>query len=83
MYDVSHSTPVLPLSIFVSVPGADERHAELRLAESIIHEAMHLQLTFIESLSHSLSRPERQRFRRGSRAIGRYKACCTDCMYSR
>jgi hypothetical protein len=48
-YDVSHSTPALPLSIFVSVPGPDERHAELRLAESIIHEAMHLQLTFIES----------------------------------
>jgi HEXXH motif-containing protein len=49
-YDVSHSTPALPLSIFVSVPGADEPHAVLRLAESVIHEAMHLQLTFIESM---------------------------------
>jgi HEXXH motif-containing protein len=48
-YDVSHSTPELPMSIFFSVPSMEERHAELRLAESIIHEAMHLQLTFIES----------------------------------
>jgi HEXXH motif-containing protein len=31
------------------MPGTEERRAELRLAESIIHEAMHLQLTFIES----------------------------------
>jgi HEXXH motif-containing protein len=49
-YDVSHSTPALPLSIFFSVPDADEPHARARLAESIIHEAMHLQLTFIESV---------------------------------
>jgi HEXXH motif-containing protein len=48
-YDVSHSTPELPLSIFFSIPRPEERRAELRLAESIIHEAMHLQLTFIES----------------------------------
>jgi hypothetical protein len=55
-YDVSHSTPALPFTIFVSVPRPDERDAELRLAESIIHEAMHLQLTFIES-SLPLVRP--------------------------
>jgi HEXXH motif-containing protein len=48
-YDMSHSTPELPLSIFVSIPAANERHAVLRLAESLIHEAMHLQLTLIES----------------------------------
>jgi hypothetical protein len=48
-YDVSHSTPELPLSIFFSLPGTEERRAEFRLAESIIHESMHLQLTFIES----------------------------------
>lgn len=48
-YDVSHSTPELPLSIFFSMPGTEERRAEFRLAESIIHEAMHLQLTLIES----------------------------------
>ena len=47
-YDTSYSDPKLPCSIFVSVP-TDERHAELRLAESIIHEAMHLQLTMLEN----------------------------------
>jgi hypothetical protein len=48
-YDISHTTPELPLSIFVSIPAANERHAVLRLAESLIHEAMHLQLTLIET----------------------------------
>ena len=48
-YDISHSAPDLPLSIFVSIPAANERHAVLRLAESLIHEAMHRQLTLIES----------------------------------
>ena len=49
-YDVSHSAPDLPLSIFVSIPNAGEPDAVLRLAESLIHEAMHLQLTFIEAV---------------------------------
>lgn len=49
-FDMSHSTPDLPRSIFVSVPGPDERDAVFRLAESIIHEAMHLQLTLVESV---------------------------------
>lgn len=47
-YDTSHSDPNLPCSIFVSVPK-NEQHAELRLAESIVHEAMHLQLTMLEN----------------------------------
>ncbi len=47
-HDVSHSTPALPFSVFVSVPGADEKDALLRLAESLIHEAMHLQLTLVD-----------------------------------
>lgn len=46
-YDCSHSEPTIPFSILVSVP-LGERHAALRLAESILHEAMHLQLTLIE-----------------------------------
>lgn len=49
-YDVSHSEPTIPFSIFVSVPSAGERHAVLRLAESIVHEAMHLQLTLMEKV---------------------------------
>lgn len=47
-HDVSHSTPDLPFSIFVSVPGADEKDATFRLAESLVHEAMHLQLTLVD-----------------------------------
>ncbi|MCY4428508.1 MAG: HEXXH motif-containing putative peptide modification protein [Halieaceae bacterium] len=46
-YDTSHSEPNLPCSIFVSVPTG-QQYAEFRLAESILHEAMHLQLTMLE-----------------------------------
>lgn len=49
-HDVSHSTPELPFSIFISMPEKDERDALLRVAESIIHESMHLQLTFVDSI---------------------------------
>lgn len=49
-YDVSHSIPELPFSVFVSIPGKDERDASLRVAESLIHEAMHLQLTLVDSI---------------------------------
>ena len=47
-YDISYSDPELPCSIYVSLPTG-ERHAEFRLAESILHEAMHLQLTMLEN----------------------------------
>lgn len=47
-HDVSHSTPAIPFSAFVSVPRVDERDAALRLAESLVHEAMHLQLTLVD-----------------------------------
>ena len=46
-YDCSHSEPGVPLSVLVSFP-LGERDAEIRLAESLLHEAMHLQLTLIE-----------------------------------
>ncbi len=46
-YDSSHSDPELPFSIFVSIPDG-EPAAALRLAESILHEAMHLQLSLVE-----------------------------------
>ena len=46
-YDVSHSDPEVPFSIFVSIPSGRERR--IRLMESIIHECMHLHLTMIES----------------------------------
>ncbi|GJD97687.1 aKG-HExxH-type peptide beta-hydroxylase [Methylobacterium iners] len=47
-YDVSYSDPAVPFSIFVGIDVANQAHGELRLAESILHECMHLQLTLIE-----------------------------------
>ncbi|MGH6967138.1 MAG: aKG-HExxH-type peptide beta-hydroxylase [Phenylobacterium sp.] len=49
-YDVSHSDPDLPCSVFLSLP-VGEPHAVLRVAESILHEAMHLQLTLLEAVA--------------------------------
>lgn len=47
-HDVSFSLPDIPFSVFVSVPGKRNHDTTLRVAEAIIHEAMHLQLTLIE-----------------------------------
>ena len=49
-YDVSHSDPLIPFSAFVSVPQKRGSVDALRIAESLVHEAMHLQLTLIERL---------------------------------
>ena len=46
--DVSFSDPTVPFSIFVSVPGIWSEEAALRVAEAILHEAMHLQLTLVD-----------------------------------
>lgn len=46
--DVSFSEPHIPFSIFVSVPSRRIPYDTLRVAEGIVHEAMHLQLTLIE-----------------------------------
>ena len=48
-YDVSHSDPRLPFSIFLSFPRCDADLVGVRIMESVIHEAMHLQLTLIEN----------------------------------
>ena len=56
-FDVSHSDPDLPFTIFVSVP-TDGQFRSLRLAESIIHECMHLQLTLIESVVPLVADPD-------------------------
>jgi len=47
--DVSYSHPNIPFSIFVSICDKQTEETTLRIAESIIHEAMHLQLTLIEN----------------------------------
>jgi hypothetical protein len=45
--DVSFSDPEIPFSIFASV--SEDTNAALRTAEAIVHEAMHLQLSLVES----------------------------------
>ena len=47
-FDVSYSDPILPLSVFVSCPLPGERYRLERLAENIVHEALHLQLSLVE-----------------------------------
>lgn len=49
-YDVSFSEPNIPFSIFVSVPRLQSSTTPVRVAEAVVHEAMHLQLTLIERL---------------------------------
>ena len=49
-YDVSFSDPAIPFSIFVSAPVRNDRSSILRVAENLIHETMHLQLTLFEDL---------------------------------
>jgi hypothetical protein len=48
-HDVSFSDPTIPFSIFISIPSIRKPNSSIRLAEAIIHEAMHLQLTLIEN----------------------------------
>ncbi|GAA0886414.1 hypothetical protein GCM10009120_50130 [Sphingobacterium siyangense subsp. cladoniae] len=48
-YDSSYTHPNIPFSIFVSVGKDISAISNLRVAESIIHETMHLQLTLIEN----------------------------------
>ena len=47
-YDISYSNPAIPFSIFTTVPSSSTLASDLRLAESILHEAMHLKLSLIE-----------------------------------
>jgi len=60
-YDVSYSDPQVPFSIFVSVPQRRRANDALRVAESIVHEAMHLQLTLIEQAT-PLVHPSTERY---------------------
>lgn len=48
-YDVSHSQPRWRARIFVSFPERQDEIGDLRLAENVVHEAMHLLLTNEES----------------------------------
>lgn len=55
-YDVSHSDPELPFSIFLNLP-VGETDAALRIAEALLHETMHLQLTLMERLRPLVADP--------------------------
>lgn len=46
--DISFSDPALPFSVFVSCPAPHAKYSVERLAEGIIHEALHLQLSLFE-----------------------------------
>ncbi len=49
-YDTSFSDPAIPFSIFISAPNRNDRSSVMRVAENLIHETMHLQLTLFEEL---------------------------------
>lgn len=48
-YDTSFSEPILPYSVFLTFPSYNEKNATKRFLESLIHEALHLQLSLIEN----------------------------------
>jgi hypothetical protein len=55
-YDMSFSDPGIPFSVFVSAPAQYDRLAVLRVAENLVHETMHLQLTLFEDLCPLIDR---------------------------
>lgn len=48
--DTSYSHPEIPFSIFISVCEDTSMISNLRVAESILHEAMHLKLSLVERI---------------------------------
>ena len=60
--DVSFSEPIMPFSVFISVPGPGARDGIFRVAEGMLHEAMHLQLTLIEGFVPLVEPTERTYF---------------------
>ena len=61
-YDVSYSDPLLPFSIFVGIDGSEQANGDLRVAEGILHECMHLQLTLIEETVTMVSTGDEQHY---------------------
>lgn len=47
-YDTGYSDPALPFSIFIGAHAVSDKVAAIRLAEGVLHETMHLQLSLIE-----------------------------------
>jgi HEXXH motif-containing protein len=49
-YDTGFSDPDLPFSIFIGAHEPQPKVSALRVAEGVLHEAMHLQLSLIEDI---------------------------------
>ncbi len=49
-YDTGYSDPAVPFSIFIGLHPGRDRVPAIRLAEGVLHEAMHLQLSLIEDV---------------------------------
>jgi HEXXH motif-containing protein len=60
--DISYSHPDIPFSIFFSLCEPMSIISDLRVAESILHEAMHLKLTLIENYCSLVKPHTRQTF---------------------
>jgi hypothetical protein len=88
-YDISFSEPHLPFSIFISVPTNDKDIGSLRIAEAIIHEAMHLELSLIErrlnlvcSNRHEYYAPWKREYRTASNVMhGLYVFAVIYCVF--
>jgi hypothetical protein len=77
-FDISFSLPDIPFSIFISVPSKRMKNDTLRVAEAILHEAMHLQLTLIlisKMLQPSEAKPLGEAQRRWRQRSGAWEAC--------
>lgn len=89
-YDVSHSQPRWRDRIFVSFPERTDEIGALRLAESVVHEAMHLHLTNEETrapLVAAMSRTTHSPWRGTARAVqgvlhGVFVFSCIHCLLS-
>ncbi len=61
-YDVNFSEPELPFSVFVSIPLRPLEQMRWRVAEAIVHEAAHLQLTLVERIVPLITAPQAQHY---------------------
>ncbi|MDE1713562.1 HEXXH motif-containing putative peptide modification protein (plasmid) [Chromobacterium amazonense] len=70
-FDISYSDPKLPFSVFVSVPATRQKYQAWRIAEGLIHEAMHLQLSLIERVVPMVDKESHHRYYSPWRAVQR------------
>lgn len=61
-FDISFSHPKIPFTVFVSLGEGTSAINTMRLAESILHEAMHLKLSLIEKITPLIADNSQQHF---------------------